>query len=100
MTTSKQDADFLLVNDCLVEEEIDWISRKLYLVIEYDDHTDPQHQLFFDHEEALERAETLSKEYAEAYKHEVDVIKPSGSWLFCHQGEERWHIVVEEVTVT
>jgi len=72
---------------------------KLYLVSEYDDHADPEHQLFADREEALERAETLSKEYAESYKHKVHVIEPGGNCLFCHEGEGRWHIVVEEVVV-
>ncbi len=74
--------------------------KKLYLVVESDNHADEQYEVYFDREEALKQAQFLSDFYAEMYGHTVDINKPSDTWLFCHQGEERWYIAVVEVPVT
>jgi len=70
---------------------------KLYLVVEYDNHTDPEYQLFVDRDEAFDRAKDLALEYAESYKHDIET-REAKDWV-CYQGEERWYIVVEKVSV-
>ena len=76
---------------------------QLYLLVDYDNHTDPEYHLFLNLAEALSAARACVEEHVERYgdmpKYETDCSKIK-DWHFAEQGEERWQVTVVELPIT
>lgn len=74
----------------------------LFLVIDDDNHSDPEYHLWHNKDAALAQARELSDESKSRYGDmERYVTKHDGKngWWFYECGEERWKVVVQEVKV-
>lgn len=72
----------------------------LYLIIDDDDHADPEYHLRRDLKEALALARKLSDEAKERYgdmdRYDNECAGAEG-WWFAESGEQRWKVRVREV---
>ena len=69
----------------------------LYLVIDYDDHTDPEYHLRRDKQAALDLAQQFSdrsqKSYGDMPRYSYPCDGKYGTW-FNECGEDRWRVTV------
>lgn len=72
----------------------------LYLVVDDDDHADPDYHLRRDKQEALDLARKLSdrsqKTYGDMARYPTPCDGKDG-WWFLEAGEDRWRVIVREV---
>lgn len=74
----------------------------LFLVIDDDNHSDPEYHLWHDKDAALAQARELSDEAKSRYgdmERYVTEFDDKSKWLFYECGEERWKVTVKEVKI-
>lgn len=76
------------------------MSKTYFLVINDDDHADPEYHLRSTKKEALELARRLADDAIDEYgdmEHSGFLCDGEDGWWFAESGEEHWKISVREV---
>lgn len=78
------------------------MTKTMYLVIDHDDHGDPDYHVRAEKEQAIELAETLVQRAKQHYKgmksYPIECDGRGGFW-FSESGEDRWRVSVREIEV-
>lgn len=75
-----------------IENQEDIVDGVFYLLVDYDNHTDPVYHLFTDRGLAITEAKECAEQYKKGYGDMLNY--ESDAWEFNAYGEDRWEVKV------